>query len=96
VIRADGIPLPYPLLSAGTRDIFALALRLAMAEYFLGDREGFLVLDDPLVELDPQRQRLTAKVLERFADTHQLLVFTCQPAHADLLGEAQRIELQRT
>ena len=63
-------------------------LRLAMAELFLGERKGFLIMDDPLVDLDPQRQRLAAGVLSRFAERRQLLLFTCQPAHAALFEKA--------
>jgi exonuclease SbcC len=96
VIRQDGFSLPYDLLSAGTKDLFALALRLAMAEFFLGEARGFLLLDDPLVDLDPDRQQRAAAVLNRFADRQQLVIFTCQPAHASLLGEAQRIQMHRS
>jgi DNA repair exonuclease SbcCD ATPase subunit len=96
VIRGDGRTLPYDLLSAGTRDLFALAVRLAMAEFFLGDGEGFLILDDPFVDLDPERQQLAASVLAEFAGSRQLIVFTCQPTHAALLGDAHRIELDRS
>jgi exonuclease SbcC len=96
VIRRDGRALPYDLLSAGMKDLFALALRLAMAEFFLGPRDGFLLLDDPLVDLDPERQQKAAAVLAEFADTQQLVIFTCQPTHAALFEEAQRIELERS
>lgn len=96
VIRGDGQVLPYDLLSAGTKDLFALAVRLAMAEFFLGPNDGFLLLDDPLVDLDPERQQRAAAILAEFAGKQQLLIFTCQPTHASLLGEAHRIELERS
>ena len=95
VIRGDGQVLPYDLLSAGTKDLFALALRLAMAEFFLGSNEGFLLLDDPLVDLDPQRCGQAAAILTEFAGRQQLLFFTCQPTHAALFEKAHRIELER-
>jgi exonuclease SbcC len=96
LIRRDGQALAYDLLSAGTKDLFALALRLAMADFFLGGCEGFLLLDDPLVDLDPERQKLAAKILAEFADKHQLVLFTCQPTHSALFGDAHRIELERS
>ena len=105
--RDDDTVLRYELLSAGTRDLFSLALRLAMAELMLaggpkdpgpaqalGDEarreeltagEGFLVMDDPLVDMDPKRRQLAAVVLARFAEGQQLVVFTCHPTHAELL-----------
>jgi exonuclease SbcC len=96
VFRADGQALPYQLLSAGTKDLFALALRLAMADFFLRESEGFLLLDDPLVDLDPVRQKRAAAILAEFAGRQQLVFFTCQPTHAELFEEAHRIELDKS
>lgn len=84
--RRDGVSVPYDWLSAGTKDAFALALRLAMASHFLGGSDGFLLVDDPLVNMDPERQAAAAAMLREFADRRQVIVFTCHPAHAELLG----------
>ena len=78
--------LSWEQLSAGTRDTLALALRLAMASYFLGTADGFMLLDDPLVDMDPDRQKAAVKALQSFASSCQLVVFTCHPAAAELLG----------
>lgn len=78
--------IAWEQLSAGTKDTLALALRLAMASYFLGDADGFLLLDDPLVDMDPDRQRAAAEVLKTFGSSRQLIVFTCHPGVAELLG----------
>ncbi len=90
--RKDGVSVPIDLLSEGTKVGIGLAIRLAMARYFLGGREGFLVMDDPLVDLDPDRQQAAAKVVKEFAKDKQVIVLTCQPSHADMLG-GNRIEL---
>ncbi len=87
-IRDDGKTVPYELLSTGTRDVLALALRLSMAEYFLEGTDGFLMMDDPLVNLDPDRQKKAAEVIRDFSKRKQLLLFTCQPSHAEILGDA--------
>ncbi len=84
--RQDGAQVPYAWLSAGTKDAFALALRLSMASYFLGKSTGFLMLDDPLVNMDPARQKVAASMLGDFAASKQVVLFTCHPAHAELLG----------
>jgi exonuclease SbcC len=76
----------WDLLSAGTRDVLALALRLSMADYFIGDADGFLMMDDPLVDMDPDRQAAVASALRSFAATKQLIVFTCHPSTAELLA----------
>ena len=92
-VRQDGVTLPYDLLSAGTRDVLALSLRLAMANHFLMDANGMLMLDDPLVDLDPRRQEKAADAFRDFAEQKQVIIFTCHPHHAELLG-GNRIELE--
>jgi exonuclease SbcC len=93
LVREDGQVLTPDLLSEGTRDELALAVRLAMARRFLKEGGGFLLLDDPLVDLDPHRQKAAAELLNDFAADTQLLIFTCHPRHAEALG-GRRIELQ--
>ncbi len=58
-------------------------------------RQGFLLLDDPLVDLDPERQEATAEGLRRFSSGKQVILFTCHPHHAQLLG-GKSTEVQRT
>ncbi len=86
IIRAKGGPLPVGLLSTGTAGGVALALRLAVAEYLLEDADGFMVMDDPLVYLDPERKAQAAAVLQDFARQKQLIITTCDPVTAELLG----------
>jgi exonuclease SbcC len=84
-IRDDGELLTYELLSAGTKDVLAIALRLSMANHFLKNTDGFLIMDDPLVDLDPERQKRAAELLKTYSKDKQILVFTCHPSHAELL-----------
>jgi DNA repair protein SbcC/Rad50 len=83
---SSGRVLGWELLSGGTRDMLALALRLAMASFFLRDTDGFLMLDDPLSEMDPDRQKAAAAALRSFARDRQLIAFTCHPASAEMMG----------
>ncbi|MCE9616499.1 MAG: AAA family ATPase [Lentisphaerae bacterium] len=85
-VRADGNVIGADLLSTGTKDVLGLAVRLAMARYFLGDQEGFLVMDEPLVDMDTTRQVAAAELLRDYARDRQVVVFTCHPAHAGLFG----------
>ncbi len=80
----DEIGLDY--LSTGTKDGVAIALRLAMAECLLSGRDGFMIMDDPLVNLDPQRKKLASSMLKEFSNRFQLIISTCDPATAELLG----------
>lgn len=92
VFRSDEIQVPFGSLSAGTFACLGLAVRLSMARWFLEGRDGFLILDDPLVDLDPARQVAATAMLKRFAEDKQVILLTCHPGHADLLG-GNRIEL---
>ncbi|HVP18043.1 MAG TPA: AAA family ATPase [Spirochaetia bacterium] len=83
---ASGRVLGWDLLSGGTKDMLALALRLAMASFFLKDTDGFLMLDDPLSEMDPERQEAAAAALRSFSEDKQLIVFTCHPTIAGMIG----------
>jgi len=86
LIKDDGSELTYNLLSFGTKDTFSLALRLTMAEYFLQDKSGFLVLDDPLVDMDLGRQALAAEQIKEFAKHKQVIFLTCHPQTAKILN----------
>ena len=84
-VTTEGRTLGYTLLSTGTKDVLALALRLAMAEYFLEGADGFVAMDDPFVNLDPDRQKKAAELIRSFAERKQVLLFTCHPRVAELL-----------
>jgi DNA repair protein SbcC/Rad50 len=93
VLREDGVALPFSQLSSGTRDGFSLALRLAMARCFVGDAEGFVVMDDPLVDMDDRRRPAASAVLETYSAGVQTIVFTCHENHAALFDEKRVIRL---
>ena len=86
IISAEGKTLPVELLSAGTTAGVALALRLAMCSYLLQGAGGFMIMDDPLVNLDPERKKAAAGVIQEFARANQIIITTCDPETARLLG----------
>jgi exonuclease SbcC len=87
-IGNDDINLETELLSKGMKGSLALAVRLAYAEVYLTDMDGFLMLDDPFTELDPDRRRHAAELLKEMAEEKQMILFTCHPEHAQLFLEA--------
>ncbi len=91
--REGGPQLAYELLSQGTRDVVALALRLALAETALGDADAPLLLDDPLVDMDPRRRQAAASAIVSYARSRQVLLFTCHPEHAALFSDAHLVNL---
>ena len=66
--------------------------RLLCAHCGIYNKSGFIVLDDPLVNLDPERQEMAAKCLREIAEEKQVIVLTCHPSHAALL-QGDLIEL---
>jgi uncharacterized protein YhaN len=46
-------------------------------------------MDDPLVNMDPARQEKAAELIKEYASNKQVLIFTCHPRHAELLGGNQ-------
>jgi uncharacterized protein YhaN len=87
-------------LSTGTVQQLYLCLRLALAEEFAerGTRLP-LIMDDVLVNFDPERAVSVAGVISEVADRHQVLLLTCHPGTRDLMAEASpdsaTIELER-
>ncbi|MDZ7721069.1 MAG: AAA family ATPase [Balneolaceae bacterium] len=90
----DGRPLTYEILSHGTKDIVALAWRFALTEYFLKDQAGFIVLDDPMVDMDPERRKMASEAIEVFAKKQQVLVMTCHPEHAKQIGKKNKSAIE--
>lgn len=70
-------PVEAAVLSTGTRDLVYLLLRIAIAQLMSGSGETLpLLLDDPLVQLDRNRQEHTLNLLVRLADETQIILFT--------------------
>ena len=90
----DGRPLTYEILSHGTKDIVALAWRFALTQYFLKDQTGFIVLDDPMVDMDPERRKMASEAIEEFAGKQQVLVMTCHPEHAKQIGKKNKSAIE--
>ena len=78
--------IPLNLLSTGTKDSVSLAVRLSLAETLHGGKAGLLVLDDCLVDMDPERKRLAIDMIREFSKNHQVIFTTCNPLTAEELG----------
>ena len=76
-------------LSRGTREQLYLALRFGLIREFGEHAERLpVVVDEALVNFDPERARLAAESFGRLAETNQVLVFTCHPGTAEMFAEA--------
>ena len=73
-------------LSRGTAEQLYLALRFGLIEEFARHAEPLpVVMDDILVNFDPDRAARAASSIRDLATRHQLLYFTCHPWTAQLL-----------
>ena len=76
-------------LSRGTREQLYLALRFGLVREFGEHAERLpVVVDEVLVNFDPDRARLAAEAFAALSETNQVLVFTCHPGTADLFAQA--------
>jgi uncharacterized protein YhaN len=104
VVSAKGESIDATSLSRGTVEQLYLCLRLGLADSF-AERSVSLpvVLDDVLVNFDPDRARAVATELAASARSHQIIFMTCHPHLAELALRAssegptpsQIIELDR-
>ncbi|MFW6283251.1 MAG: ATP-binding protein [Minisyncoccales bacterium] len=80
------IPADINLLSYGTYDGVALALRFALLDNLFDNRPGFIILDDCLVNLDPDRTKKAIELINKFREKYQIIFTTCNPVTAEKLG----------
>jgi len=87
VVNRDGQQLKPAVLSKGAQQQPYLSIRLALVAEFATRTEPLpLIMDDCLVNFDPQRAAAVAGLLaERSADG-QCLLFTCHPETAELMA----------
>lgn len=86
--------IPIELLSAGTYDAVTLALRFSLLKHIFKDKNGYVVLDDCLVDLDPKRKAESVKLIAEFSKDYQIIFTTCDPDTAKMLG-GNLIELSK-
>ncbi len=94
VIPPHGHPVPPQVLSRGTQEQLYLALRLAYIRHHARNSMALpLIMDDVLVNFDPERSQQTARALLQLSQAqpttqaHQILFFTCHPHMADMLQD---------
>ena len=89
VTDADGRTKQPTELSRGTREQLFLSLRFGLIRE-LGERTEPLpvVVDEVLVNFDPDRGLRAAAAFTELSRTNQVLVFTCHPTVVDLFRNA--------
>ncbi|GAB4298185.1 MAG: hypothetical protein Kow0090_13580 [Myxococcota bacterium] len=86
VVAANGARRPIEELSRGTQEQLYLAVRFGLIAELSQDSDPLpIVMDDILVNFDPNRAMSAAKALKEFADKRQILFFTCHPETREFL-----------
>ena len=87
VTESNGASRQPNELSRGTREQLYLALRFGLIREFGEHAERLpVVVDEALVNFDPERARLAAESFAQLAETNQVLIFTCHPTTVDLFS----------
>jgi uncharacterized protein YhaN len=88
VCTARGRRLPPEKLSRGTAEQLYLALRLGLIEERSSHGEPVpVMMDDILVNFDPQRAAAACQAVAGIAKTHQVIYLTCHPHIVELFGK---------
>ena len=86
-------------LSRSTRERLYLALRFGLIREFGEHTERLpVIVDEALVNFDPERARLAAESFVGLSQTNQVLVFTCHPEIREAFAKAagaQVVEITR-
>lgn len=88
-----GAPEAYGALSAGAKEQLNLLVRIGLADVLRGDDTLPLLLDDAMVNTDPERIRNLQLVLYQAARNLQVLLFTCHGQLYDSLAPDQSFRL---
>ena len=88
VLGANGSRYELDILSRGTAEQLYLSLRFGyIQEFSRRARPLPVVMDDILVNFDPQRARASISAILELADRNQILFFTCHPETVALMRE---------
>ncbi|MFS8087309.1 MAG: ATP-binding protein, partial [Acidobacteriota bacterium] len=89
IIGKDGDHKTPEQLSRGTQEQLYLALRFGLIRQFAENAEPLpVIVDDILVNFDPERAARAAESFAELSKTNQVLVFTCHPETAQLFTTA--------
>ncbi len=69
--------------SKGSRELFSLAVRLAVADSLYAEEFPPLILDDPFVCFDDERVRRSLELLKRLGAKRQIIYFSCSESRGE-------------
>jgi uncharacterized protein YhaN len=85
-LQSEQLNEPFGELSGGAQEQISLVTRIGLAEVLAAEGTLPLILDDALINTDPERIRLIQRLLFRAADNLQIILFSCHDVLFDGLG----------
>jgi len=68
--------------SRGTRDLYALGLRLALVDALYENESPFIILDDPFIAFDDAKAKAALDLLKQLGEFRQIIYFTCSSSRS--------------
>ena len=68
--------------SRGTRDLYALAIRLSLIDSLYESELPFIILDDPFIAFDDEKVHKARGVLKKLASNRQIIYLSCSQTRA--------------
>jgi chromosome segregation ATPase len=94
-LQSGNLKEPFTELSGGAQEQISLLTRIGIAEVLAGDGTLPLILDDVLINTDPERIRRMHRALFRAADKLQIILFSCHDVLFDGLGAEFVVKLDK-
>jgi DNA repair exonuclease SbcCD ATPase subunit len=85
-LQSEQLNEPFDELSGGAQEQISLVTRIGLAEVLAAEGTLPLILDDALINTDPERIRRIQRLLFRAADNLQIILFSCHDVLFDGLG----------
>ena len=81
-VTEGGATHQHAAYSKGTRELYALATRLALSDALYDGELPPLILDDPFSSLDERRVNMAKSVLAELSQRRQIIYFTCHKSRS--------------
>jgi hypothetical protein len=94
-LQSGNLREPFTELSGGAQEQISLLARIGIAEVLAGEGTLPLILDDVLINTDPERIRRMHRALFRASERLQIMVFSCHDVLFDGLGAEFVVKLDR-
>jgi DNA repair exonuclease SbcCD ATPase subunit len=94
-LQSEHLKEPFDEMSGGAQEQISLLTRIGLAEVLAADGTLPLILDDALVNTDPERIRRIQRLLFRAAGSLQIILFSCHDVLFDGLGAEFVRQLER-